>query len=372
MLKHRIYFFANFGDWKQQPYGGGEIGNRRTLSMMKRAGYEVRLIEKYNRVFKHTKTDAPAIVCLMAWNIIKFFCILLFGRRMNSIVHVVGFYGSTIYFERMLVAIAHYLGYRTIYEMRGGGATFHYENGTKYYKKCFANTITQADFIFSQGQENKPLIEAIEQDKHFFYYPNCVMRDFCPREYPRKPSDRINLFYFGRVSKQKNLDIVVDVFSILAQEYSNIYLDIVGNCTEPTYAEFIKERISESPYSERIAMHPACNHDKLKEHLVDKHFYIFPTTEPREGHSNALTEAMTWGLIPITTAMGFNRTITGKDELIVDQLSADSFAVKIKQIIEDRKINVLSHYAYDRIQNNYTEEIIYQKIQSEYHRLFNQ
>ena len=27
----RIYFFANFGNWNLQPYGGGEIGDRRTL-----------------------------------------------------------------------------------------------------------------------------------------------------------------------------------------------------------------------------------------------------------------------------------------------------------------------------------------------------
>lgn len=371
-MSQRIYFFANFGDWNRQPYGGGEIGNRRTLAFMRQAGYEVRLIEKYNRVFKHTKSDVPIIITLMAWNIIKFFCILLWGRRKNTLVHIAGFYGSTIYFERILVSIAHYLGYRTIYEMRGGGATHHYENGTKQYKKWFDRTIMQADYIFSQGQENQPLIEAIAQGKQFFYYPNCVMRDFCPMEYPNKPTDKIQLLYFGRVSKQKNVDIVIDVFSILAQEYDNIFLSIVGNCTEPCYAAFIKQRIKKSTYKERITMHPACNHDKLKEHLVDKHFYIFPTTEPREGHSNALTEAMTWGLIPVTTAMGFNRTITGKDELIVDQLSAESFTAIIKQIIDNKRINVLSHYAYDRIQNNYTEEIIFQKFQSKYHELFNQ
>lgn len=41
----RIYFYANFGNWSCQPYGGGEIGNRRTLGMMRQAGYDVHLIE---------------------------------------------------------------------------------------------------------------------------------------------------------------------------------------------------------------------------------------------------------------------------------------------------------------------------------------
>lgn len=362
----RIYFFANFGNWNCQPYGGGEIGNRRTLGMMRRAGYDVRLIEKYNRVFKHTSLDAFIIVSLMIWNIIKFFCVLLLGRRKNSIVHIVGFYGSTIYFERILVAISHVLGYRTIYEMRGGGATLHYNEGSKLYRRFFAKTICLADVIFSQGLENKPLINKIRSDKRFFYYPNCVMRDFSPVLYPQKPKERINVLYFGRISKQKNVNVIVETFNLLAAKYDNIYLDIVGNCTEPAYAKEISERINDSKYSTRIQMHPASNHDKLKNYLVDKHFYLFPTAEPREGHSNALTEAMSWGLIPITTDIGFNRTIVGNDSLIVESLTPKSFAMTVSQIIESGKISELSKQVYQRIQGNYTEEIIYERLKNEY------
>lgn len=78
-MTSRIYFFANFGNCNRQPYGGGEIGNRRTLGMMRKAGYDVRLIEKYNRVFKHTWSDAVVIICLMTMDIIKFCCVLLLG-----------------------------------------------------------------------------------------------------------------------------------------------------------------------------------------------------------------------------------------------------------------------------------------------------
>lgn len=375
----RIYFFANFGNWSRQPYGGGEIGNRRTLVMMRRAGYDVHLVEKYNRVYKHTRMDAIFIIILMTWDVIKFFCIISFGRRKDSVVHIVGFYGSTIYFERILVGISHLLGYRTIYEMRGGGAIHHYQNGFKRYRHWFAATIRQADYIFSQGQENKSLIDSIDQGKHFFYYPNCVMRDFCPDKFPSKPANRINLLYFGRIAKQKNVDVVIDAFNLLAAKYSNVYLDIVGNCTEPAYAGEIRRRISASEYANRITMHPACTHDRLKEHLADKHFYLFPTTEPREGHSNALTEAMTWGLIPVATDMGFNRTIIGDDSLIVclhkspngQQINPAPFASTIAQIIDDGKIPKLSMKSYQRIQDNYTEEVVYNRFTEEYASLFN-
>ena len=366
----RIYFFANFGNWSRQPYGiGTSEATISPIGMMRQAGYDVNLIEKYNRVYKHTRTDAIIISCLMIWNVIKLFYVLLFGRHKNSLVHIVGFYGSTIYFERILVGISHLLGYRTIYEMRGGGATYHYQNGSERYRRWFAATIRQADYIFSQGQENKPLIDSIEQGKHFFYYPNCVMRDFCPEEYPNKPNNRINLLYFGRVAKQKNVDVVVDAFNLLAAKYSNIYLDVVGNCTEPAYAEEIRRRIRASAFASRITMHSACSHDKLKEHLADKHFYVFPTTEPREGHSNALTEAMAWGLIPVATDMGFNRTIIGEDMLIVKQASPIFFANVVANIVDNGRTTEFSEKVYYRTQANYTEEIIYNRLKEEYNAL---
>ena len=79
---------------------------------------------------------------------------------------------------------------------------------------------------------------------------------------------------------------------------------------------------------------------------------------------------MAWGLIPITTDIGFNRTVVGNDTLIVKDLSPKSFASVITRIIEGGEIQDLSKQAYQRIQNNYTEVIIYNKLKEEYNTLF--
>ena len=48
--------------------------------------------------------------------------------------------------------------------------------------------------------------------------------------------------------------------------------------------------------------------DKLPSLLLDKHFFIFPSEERREGHSNALTETMCYGIIPIASKAAVSYT----------------------------------------------------------------
>ena len=366
----RIYLFANFGDWNKQPYGGGEVGNRRTLELMLKCGYEVKLIEKYQRVKNHSFLNKCLLLAKMVANVCKFSFILLFGRRTKSIVHIVGFYGPTVYFERTLVAIAKGLGYKAVYEMRGGGADDYYGKGSKIYKRFFDSIIRKCDCVFSQGLENYGLIDRIDERKDRFYYPNFVMPDFVPETYPVKPTCRMNMLYFGRISSTKNIDIVLQTMKILHEKYSDMTLSIVGNHTDDTYYNSLMEYVRKNELSECVKFYPACNHEKLKEHLKDKHFYIFPTTEPHEGHSNAMTEAMAWGLIPIATPQGFNRSVVDNPNLIVSELSPTAFAMCVSRIIEENHVEMYSRQSYDRVKRCYSAETVYNQLKGKYIELF--
>ena len=369
-MKNRIYFFANFGDWNKVPYGGGEVGNRRTLNLLKKAGFDVVTIPKYLRVTNHSIKNLCILGYRIFFNLYSYFWKLLWGTRKKSIVHVVGFYGPMIYFEYILILLAKILRYRIVYEMRGGGADVYYNGGSTVYRFIFRKALVNVDIIFTQGLENIPLFKTISPSCKYFYYPNYVTNDFFPITYPIKSKEFIRFIYFGRISPTKNIDIVVDTFIRLSSKYANLTLDIVGNCTDGAYLESIKNRIMRSGYANRVKIWAACNHEQLKEYLVDKHFYMFPSTEPHEGHSNALTEAMAWGLIPIATSQGFNRSVIGDDDLIVKDLSVDEFVARISAIIDNDKIEELSRKMYLRIKENYTDEIIYQSLKNEYIRLF--
>lgn len=52
---------------------------------------------------------------------------------------------------------------------------------------------------------------------------------------------------------------------------------------------------------------------------------------------------MAWGLIPITTSQGFNRSVIENDSLIVEKLDVKCFVNKIKYIIDNDLIEQFSY-----------------------------
>lgn len=77
-----------------------------------------------------------------------------------------------------------------------------------------------------------------------------------------------------------------------------------------------------------------------------------------EGHSNSLTEAMTFGVVPVVSTAGFNASIVSNEDLVVSDINPKRYADVIEAII---KRNVWAEYSlnvYKRIKENYTEDIV--------------
>lgn len=364
--------FANFGKWKKIPFGGGEVGNRRTLHLLKKTGFQVVAISKYNslnianKFLKHTISAFKMPFCVL-----KFFVILLFGSR-KAITHIVGFSGRMIFFELCLINIAKMLSYKVVYELRGGGATTFYEQGNKFYKRHFRLAIQKADCIFLQSTINEPLIKQLDPNADLFYYPNYVMPSFIPDSCPTKPTNSLHLIYFGRIVPSKHIEIVIDTFEIVQSRFQQSSLDIVGDYLDKQYYRTLKMMVAEKKLDGKVNFYPACSKHKLANILCDKHFFLLPSTEKHEGHSNALTEAMAWGIIPITTWQGNNFNVLNNNRLIANQLSARAFANIVFSVVEDGSIKQLSAEVYNRVRNNYHYSMVCNQVKEKYELLFRQ
>ena len=365
-----LYFTGSLPKKGQAPVGGGEVGNLRTIKMLESFGYSVKVIRRYRSSAADSNLKK---LCTYPFrfmrNLIHLLLVLMFGNRKDGVVHVAGFYGVTIEIETAQVYIAKLFGYKLIYEMRGGGATSYYENGSESYKKQFRYIVNKADYIFSQGRENEPLLESLCETP-IFYYPNCVKPEFYLEELPEKPTDVVNLLFFGRIEIEKNPMMIIEVASLLQKHFDNIRLTMIGNGRKEMLERVeagMKEGLKDGTYK----LLPGCEHEKLQRLLLDMHFYVFPSEQPREGQSNAVTEAMSLGIIPIASPQGFSRSTIGDDKLIVEELTAKAYAERIASIISAGEIEKYSQYVRQRFMENYTEKAVFERSKEEYALIFN-
>lgn len=352
------------------PFGGGEVGNMRTLRMFSEAGYNVVPMRqrKANAQWgKFMKLFSYPFRLFAGW--LDVFFTMLCGNR-RGIAHLSGFAGTTIFNEYVVMHIMKLFGYKVVYELRGGGAINFWENGNSSYKKMFRYLVENACYVFVQGKENIPLIESIA-DVPVYHYANCVEDGFAPAELPSKPSDRVNLLFYGRCEENKHVDMIIEVASLVQKEFSNVLLTVVGN-GQQSYIDMIKTKMKEMLIEGSFSYQTGCAHEDLPKLLKDKHFYIFPSTQPREGQSNSVTECLSYGIIPIASPQGFNRSTIGDDYLIVEDLNAKSYADKIIEIINKKNLDRYSKQVFNQFQNNFTQKVVFEKTLNVYDKLFDE
>lgn len=367
-MRNIIYMYATLPKKGQIPFGGGEVGNMRTIRMLTEARYKVVTMRqrKAKAEWGRWKTIVSYPFRLLAgW--LDVFWQMVFGTR-KGVAHLSGFAGKTIFNEYVIMHIVKMLGYRVVYELRGGGAIGFWENGSSSYKKMFSYLLESACYVFVQGKENIPLIESICKTP-VYHYANCVEKGFAPLELPEKPKDRINLLFYGRCEESKHVDIIVEATAMVQKEIPDVNLTIVGN-GQPSYIDMIQSKMKELLKEGSYAYLPGYKHENLPSLLKDKHFYIFPSTQPREGQSNSVTECMSFGIIPIASPQGFNRSTIGDDMLIVDELNAEAYADRIYKIVTDGKMQHYSDYVFNHFNDNFTEEKVFTKTLAEYKKIF--
>ena len=368
-MQKKVYFTGTLPRKGRVPFGGGEVGNMRTIAMLRAYGYEVMLVRRIISTANDSKmTSLISYPVRMIINLIQWFGILIFASRKNGLAHISGFYGNTILIETFQIVIAKLLGHKIIYELRGGGAINFYKKGSYLYRAQFRYIIRTADFLSSQGAENVPFLRTL-CDTPIHTYPNYVQSGSYPHKTPLKPVNNINLIFFGRIEKYKNPLMIVEITSILQKSFNNIRLTMVGNGQEDLIKK-VEMAMQQVLLPGSFVLMPGVNHEKMKDLLGDKHFFIFPSEQPREGVSNALIEAMSYGIIPIASPQGFNRSTIGDDSLIINEIKAELYASRIAAIIQNNEIDYYSRFVHNRFLDNFTETIVVERTIAVYDNIF--
>lgn len=289
---------------------------------------------------------------------LKVFWKLATDRSIGS-VHISGFYLHLIYHEYALIALSRLMGKRVVYELRGSGVERGYDHRSLFYRFFFRQAVARSHAVLSQGSRYLPFLRRFT-DRNVLHYPNCNELYRMPRENPDETvteAGEVRLVYFGRIVASKRPDLAIRACHDLCVRGINARLSIVGE-GEEGFLQDLKSISASLGDPARVDFLPAVEMAGLIEILARSHFFVFPSAEPREGQSNALTEAMGMGGVPIVSGAGFNREIVGDASLVVAvDGQASAYSDIMHRILTAGDWRHLSAKARGRVALLYSEDV---------------
>lgn len=357
-----VIFYGPLGKADSKVVGGGESGNLKTISILEKSGVEIIKLRKPYPF----KSIAGKIKHILHLGFMPFILLVkLFKNKDVQIVHIAGFYKQLIYQELLLIYVVKLLGKKCIYELRAGGLKEAYDVRSNLYRFFFQKTVVSSDVVLVQGERYVELLKELGV-KNIVHYPNYILGLVTTRKnHILKKNDCIQIVYFGRMSAAKNVLFIIDVGLELKKKGIPFELELIGE-GDVEYVNQIKEKIKNEKLSDIIKLSPPAFGLKLVEKLKNKHFFLFPTQEPREGHSNSLTEAMALGIVPICSDYGFNREIVNTNELILNEFDEKFYSNLIVDIYQQ---NLWDNYSKDMqgiVASKFTSSIVQSKLLSVY------
>lgn len=350
MKKKEIIFYAPLGrNVPPEKIGGAEAGCRKTQLIYEKAGISVIILEK-------PAVSKGKIRFFLDMLLIPCKLYILLWRYPNAVLHIVGFYTKIAWFELLLIRIGKITGHKIIYELRNGSMVRTYEEGGDIYKKILKRLLLLPDIVLCQGMEYIDFIQR-KWNIRRSYYPNYLMDSYLNGDNIMRKTHPIKLIYFGRVTESKNVDLIIKVLAIIRKEGIEATLDIIGGCNEK-YKAILDKVVLNQHMQDYVFFYGRKPFDFIVEKLRQSHYFVFPSQEKQEGHSNSLTEAMGCGVVPIVSTAGFNVSICGNEQLVVKKMDASDYAQKIIEIEHSGLWRKYSQDVYLRVKNNFSESIV--------------
>lgn len=366
---NKFYVFGNIGKMSETPKSGGQSSARRVIHGLEKMGYEMVPISRRRCVLEgklihFLETQSFAVI-----DLIKILRHILFGNRKNSAFLVLTYGGKLAPYELIVTAVVRLLGYKSITYMKGGQFMDFYNNGSKFYKWLVKKNMDMQAQAWFEGMPSLEIVKKVS-NTHLVFYPNYVVDENVAEVVAKRPTDRLNLIYFGRVTPDKNVDVVIKAFNILNEKYGDVYLHVIGGSGfSKSYVTEVDELIEASPYKDHITRLGLTPFAEIMEIMQSTHMFVFPSNARCEGHSNSLNEAMGQGLIPVVSDYHFNGTIVGDERLLVDGYDPQCYADKIAYIRENFDMEKLAVQMRDRVKDNYSFDFVNNRIYEELKKL---
>lgn len=216
-------------------------------------------------------------------------------------------------------------------------------------------TCKKVDALVFQSEGARDFFEIGEKQKAIVIHNSVVV----PQDKYPIPSARDNrIVTVGRLHSQKNPQLLVDAFALIADIYPDMTLEFYG---DGDLKEEIQSIINSKGLSERVHLHAS------RKDIFDciRTARLFVLTSDYEGMPNALMEAMALGLPCISTDCrpGGARTLikSGKNGIIVPPRNVNALVDKMMYMLENpREAELMAIEAY-KIGTTHTNVVTFDK-----------
>jgi glycosyltransferase involved in cell wall biosynthesis len=145
--------------------------------------------------------------------------------------------------------------------------------------------------------------------------------------------DKVKFFYAGRISKEKNLDLLAKAFIKISKDRDDVVLVLAGD--GPYRAEL----------EEMLEDHSAIflgyqSHDELARYYASADAFVFPSTTDTFG--NVIIEALASGLPVVVSDIGGPKENMehGVNGFVTKALDVDDFAQAMKNLLDDKGLRI--------------------------------
>ena len=315
----KILYFGPITPKGEASIGGYEAANRKNIEALRARHLEVE--EFRNPTVRKSWGKLAKLVYVKLF--FTPFALLKYVDKKDVIVHVTPLYGNVLGFpSNLLLILAKVLHIPSVLDIRAGSFFYYWEHKGALTRWSLKHLLTDACYITVEGSSYIEQMRAIVgRQKPIAYFPN--LAECKNLTYTERKQNKINLFYFGRITQSKGIGILLDTIKLLDDRF---HLFLAGGITP----DVDKKELS----SNRVTYLGMLNPTQLHEEMRRMHIFVFPTSHIGEGQSNSLIEAMSEGLIPVTADQGFCAEVVGDCGRVLKQGSTPSdYKQAIEQVV---------------------------------------
>ena len=260
-----------------------------------------------------------------------------------------------------------------------------FELKSKLIKKIFYLLIVKRLLLkssavqFTTLDEKEKVCSYLKINPNYFIVPNSIdetkfvnlpQRGSFFRDYPTLQNKRL-IAFFGRITAKKGLDILIDAFYKLSNEFPDIHLVIAGPDDE-NYSIKVNEWIDKYDLSKRITLTGMLIGENKYSILVDSEIFVLSSYSENFGMS--VIEAMLCGIpVVISNGVGIYREVINNGAGIVTDISADATYSGIKELLQsEEKRNKYISKSQIFVKEYYDQKFVSQELIKQYNIILNE